>query len=182
MAKKVCVYCASSPHVPQLYLDAARAFGQGLGKRGFDLVYGGGANGLMGEVAKGAMEEGSFVTGVFPQSLFTRFGREIILESVDEIISVQTMAERKAVMAERSNIFVALPGGMGTFEEIIEMLSHRQLHLHDKPCLFVNLEGYFQGILDQFEKAFELQFTREEYRRCYQVAENVDQALDMISL
>lgn len=180
MGKKICVFCASSPHVPVHYLEAAHAFGQGLGERGHDLVYGGGTHGLMGEVARGAMEKGSHVTGVHPQSLFTRFGREIILQSIDELITVDTMAQRKAIMAERSEVFVALPGGMGTFEEIIEVLSHSQLHLHDKPCLLVNLNGYFQGLIDQFDRAFEEQFTDEKYRACYQVTENVSEALDLI--
>lgn len=175
--KTVCVFCGSSRAVGDGYLRAARALGEGLAARGHALVYGGGAHGLMGETARAVMRGGGRVTGVFPDGLFSS---EVILESVDELVRVASMHERKAVMAERADVFAALPGGFGTLEEVTEVLAHRQLGLHAKPCILINLGGYFDPLLAQFERSFAESFTGEEFRAVFQATETVEEALDLL--
>jgi len=140
----VCVYCGSRPGELPVYADAARAVGAEIGRRGWRLVYGGGRAGLMGVVADAALAAGAQVVGVIPQSLM---GRELGHRGLTELHVVQTMHERKMMMAERSDAFIALPGGIGTFEELFEVWSWRQLGYHDKPLALLNVAGYYDGLL-----------------------------------
>jgi uncharacterized protein (TIGR00730 family) len=140
----VCVYCGSRPGELPVYADAAQAVGTEIGRRGWQLVYGGGRAGLMGVVADAALAAGAQVVGVIPQSLM---GRELGHRGLTELHVVQTMHERKMMMAERSDAFLALPGGIGTFEELFEVWSWRQLGYHDKPLGLLNVAGYYDGLL-----------------------------------
>jgi uncharacterized protein (TIGR00730 family) len=140
----VCVYCGSRPGELAAYADAARTVGQEIGHRGWQLVYGGGGSGLMGVVADAALAAGARVVGVIPQSLMAR---EVGHCGLTELHVVDTMHQRKMMMAERSDAFVALPGGIGTFEELFEVWSWRQLGYHDKPLGLLNVASYYEPLL-----------------------------------
>lgn len=140
----VCVYCGSRPGAQPEFADVARSIGAEIGRRGWQLVYGGGRAGLMGIVADAALAAGAPVVGVIPESLM---GRELGHRGLTELHVVQTMHERKLMMAERSDAFLALPGGIGTFEELFEVWSWRQLGYHDKPLGLLNVSGYYDTLL-----------------------------------
>ena len=140
----ICVYCGSRPGDQPGFIEAARATGRWIGEHGGQLVYGGGRSGLMGEVAEATRQAGGRVVGVIPQALVDK---ELANHACDELHIVQTMHERKAMMAERSDAFVALPGGIGTFEELFEVWTWRQLGYHDKPIGLLNADGYYSAML-----------------------------------
>ena len=143
-AFSICVYCGSRLGENPLFANAARAVGQWIGERGGQLVYGGVRSGLMGTVAESARVSGARVVGVIPQALVDK---ELANHACDELHIVQNMHERKAMMAERSDAFVALPGGIGTFEELFEVWTWRQLGYHGKPLGLLNVAGYYDGLL-----------------------------------
>jgi hypothetical protein len=140
----LCVYCGSRLGEREAYAEAARTVGTEIGRRGWQLVYGGGRAGLMGRVADAALAAGAPVIGVIPQSLMDR---EVGHAGLSELHVVQTMHQRKLLMAERSDAFVALPGGIGTFEELFEVWTWRQLGYHDKPVGLLNVDGYYDALL-----------------------------------
>jgi uncharacterized protein (TIGR00730 family) len=140
----LCVYCGSRPGHAPAYAAAARAVGQEIGRRGWQLVYGGGSSGLMGVVADAALESGATVIGVIPRSLMDR---ELGHPGLAELHVVETMHQRKTLMAERSDAFLALPGGIGTFEELFEVWTWRQLGYHDKPVAMLNAAGYYDALI-----------------------------------
>ncbi|MBP3982199.1 MAG: TIGR00730 family Rossman fold protein [Gammaproteobacteria bacterium] len=140
----ICVYCGSRPGENAAFAQAATAVGHWIGSHGGQLVYGGGRSGLMGIVAEATRLAGGRVVGVIPQTLVDK---EQANRQCDELHIVQTMHERKAMMAERSDAFVALPGGIGTFEELFEVWTWRQLGYHDKPVGLLNVAGYYDGLL-----------------------------------
>jgi uncharacterized protein (TIGR00730 family) len=158
---RVCVYCGSSPGLSPRYREVARDLGYELADRGLGLVYGGASVGVMGAVADAALERGGEVIGVIPQSLAVK---EVAHEGLADLIVVGSMHERKALMAELSNGFVALPGGWGTLEEIFEMLTWAQLGLHRKPCGLLNVAGYYDHLFAFLETAFGERFVRDEFR------------------
>lgn len=140
----LCVYCGSRQGELSAYSDAARAVGREIGRRGWQLVYGGGRAGLMGVVADAALDAGASVVGVIPHSLMDR---ELGHVGLTELHVVDTMHQRKTLMAERSDAFLALPGGIGTFEELFEVWTWRQLGYHDKPIGLLNVDGYYDTLL-----------------------------------
>ena len=140
----VCVYCGSRHGRRPAYTAAARALGKAIGSRGWQLVYGGGKVGLMGEVANATLAAGGRVVGVIPESLQQR---EVGHTGLHELHVVPTMHARKQVMAERADLFIALPGGIGTLEELYEVWTWRQLGYHDQPIGLINIEGYFDPLL-----------------------------------
>jgi uncharacterized protein (TIGR00730 family) len=143
-AFSICVYCGSRPGENEAYAQAATAVGAWIGAHGGQLVYGGGRSGLMGTVAEATRRAGGRVVGIIPQALVDK---ELANRACDELHIVQTMHERKAMMAERSDAFIALPGGIGTFEELFEVWTWRQLGYHDKPLGLLNVAGYYDGLL-----------------------------------
>lgn len=143
-AFSVCVYCGSRPGENPAFTQAAQAVGQWIGAHGGQLVYGGGRSGLMGQVAEATRLAGGRVVGVIPQALVDK---ELANRLCDELHIVQTMHERKALMAERSDAFIALPGGIGTFEELFEVWTWRQLGYHDKPIGLLNVAGYYDALM-----------------------------------
>jgi uncharacterized protein (TIGR00730 family) len=145
---RVCVYCGSSEGADPRYRAAARELGAGLAARGIELIYGGGRNGLMGAVADAALAGGGRVTGIIPVHLEHR---EVAHRGISELVVVTDMHQRKRVMAERADAFAVLPGGVGTLDETIEILSWRQLGLHDKPLLMVDIAGYWAPLAELFE-------------------------------
>lgn len=164
--RSLCVYCGSSNVVAPKFLEAAFAFGRLIGRAGIRLVYGGGRVGLMGRVADGTLVEGGQVTGIIPHHLHRH---EVAHGAVSELILVDSMHERKQRMAELSDAFAVLPGGYGTIDEMFEILTWRQLGLHDKPIVLVDLDGYWQALermVDQFAaEGFISQANRSLYHR-----------------
>ena len=144
-AFSICVYCGSRPGEQPAYAEAARAVGTWIGQRQGQLVYGGGKSGLMGIVAEATRAAGGRVVGIIPQALVDK---ELANTACDELHIVSTMHERKAMMAERSDAFLALPGGIGTFEELFEVWTWRQLGYHDKPIGLLNVDNYYSSLLD----------------------------------
>ncbi|NEW85812.1 MULTISPECIES: TIGR00730 family Rossman fold protein [Rhodopseudomonas] len=143
--KTVCVYCGSGPGSNPRFLEAATAFGKELADHGVGLVYGGGAIGLMGAVATSVLDHGGSVTGIIPGFLSAK---EIALDRVSELIVTEDMHERKRLMFERSDAFVALPGGIGTLEELVEQMTWQQLGRHTKPILIADIDGFWQPLLE----------------------------------
>ena len=150
--KSVCVFCGANAGNRPLFGETARAMGEALARRGITLVFGGGRVGLMGAVSAAARDAGGRVVGVIPAALQRK---ELAYDGADlsELIVVKSMHERKARMAELAEGFIALPGGYGTLEEICEMVTWGQLGIHRKPCGVVNVDGYFDGLLGQFDRA-----------------------------
>src|SRR6266478_7174218 len=142
--KALGVYCGSSPGLLPEYKEAATAFGALLAREGIALVYGGGNIGLMGAAADGALQAGGKVIGVIPHALVAK---ELAHRGVTEFYPVETMHQRKQKMADLADGFVALPGGIGTLEEIFEVLTWNQLHIHEKPCAFLNVAGYYDTLI-----------------------------------
>jgi uncharacterized protein (TIGR00730 family) len=159
--KSVCVFCGSSLGVRNIYGEAARRLGYGLAEDGIDIVYGGGGTGLMGELAASALAAGGRVTGVIPAVLAEREGVQAGLTALHVVAD---FCERKRMMAELAEGFIALPGGYGTLEEILEVLSRADLGLHRKPCGLLDVAGFFQPLLDLLDDAVAAGFLRRESR------------------
>jgi len=174
--KNICVYCGSNPGVREEYADAARNLARHLAGHGIGVVYGGASKGLMGVLADSMLAAGGSVVGVIPEALKAR---EIAHRNLTELHVVNSMHERKALMAELSDAFVALPGGFGTLEEIVEMLTWAQLQIHQKPCGLLNVDGYFDSLLAYFEHAEAEGFLRPQHRKMLLVAEN---SAELVSL
>ena len=159
--QRICVFCGSSPGVRPEYSAAAQALGQALVAAGIELVYGGASVGLMGIVARTVLAGGGRVTGVIPRLLAEK---EVALTSLDDLRIVDSMHERKALMAELSDGFIALPGGIGTIEEFVEVLTWAQLGIHNKPCGLLNSVGYYDRLLGFFDQMLEEGFIRPACR------------------
>ncbi len=144
---RLCVYCGSSPGKDPAYAEAARKLGRMLAENDIGLVYGGGSLGLMGEVAKACLEAGGHVIGVIPEFLVRK---EILLENVQELVVTANMHQRKMTMFEKSDGFCALPGGIGTLEELVEMATWLQLGQHVKPIILANINGYWDPLMELF--------------------------------
>jgi uncharacterized protein (TIGR00730 family) len=166
--KRICVYSGSSPGVRHDYADAARELGRTLVHRGIGLVYGGAHVGLMGVVADAVLDAGGDVIGIIPQSLVDK---EVAHVGVRDLRIVNSMHERKALMAELSDGFMALPGGWGTLEELFETVTWAQLGLHRKPCGLVNVAGYFDGLLAFVGHAVREGFLRQAHADALLVAD-----------
>ena len=159
---RLCVFCGSNLGTSPVYRDAAVVMGKLLANRGIELVYGGGNIGLMGVLADAALESGGRVIGVIPESLMAK---EVGHARLTELRIVKSMHERKALMADLSDGFIAMPGGFGTFEEFCEIVTWAQLGIHAKPCGLLNVEGYYDPLLELFDHAVREGFLREGNRR-----------------
>jgi uncharacterized protein (TIGR00730 family) len=159
--RRVCVFCGSSPGARPAYGDAAEEFARLLVEEGIGVVYGGGAVGLMGRLADSVLAAGGEVIGVIPEALVAR---EIGHKGLSQLRVVGSMHERKALMADLADAFVALPGGLGTLEELFEVYTWTQLGLHRKPCGLLDVDGYYDGIARFLAHAVEERFLREEHR------------------
>jgi uncharacterized protein (TIGR00730 family) len=172
--KTICVYCGSGPGANPAFLDAAMEFGRLLAKNKIRLIYGGGSVGLMGAVAESVLDNGGEVTGVIPEFLTAR---EHALTEAQELIVTKDMHERKQIMFERADAFVALPGGVGTLEELVEQLTWSQLGRHQKPILVANIDGFwdpFRALLDHMR---EMEFIRAGLKVNLLVVDQVDDIL-----
>ncbi len=158
--KRICVYCGSSPGELPDYLETARELGRLLARRGIGLVYGGANVGLMGALADAVLKDGGDVIGVITKTLAKR----VVHPALPMLHVVETMHERKAMMFDLSDAFIALPGGIGTLEEYLEVLTWAQLGLHEKPCGLLDVRGYFQGLLTFLDHAVEQRFIKPKHR------------------
>jgi uncharacterized protein (TIGR00730 family) len=163
MGKKICVYASSSDGIPMKYHMVVEELGSALANDGWDLVFGGGKVGLMGTIAK-AMVGKSKLIGVLPDFLHQR---GLAFDRLNQLIITKDMQERKAVMASQADAFIALPGGWGTLEEIMEILTLKQLQLHTKPIVFLNYEGFYDSLISFFEKAIAEQFIKPSSRTLF---------------
>ena len=173
----ICVYAGSSPGARPAYAEAAQALGQAIAGRGLGLVYGGGDVGLMKVVADAAMAAGGHVTGIIPRTLLER---EIGHGALTELLVVETMHERKLAMAERADAFVALLGGIGTVEELVEVLTWTQLGVHDKPCAVFDVEGYWQPLIALLDHAVTERFLPAQHRSMLLTGTAPDELLDAL--
>src|SRR6185312_16575762 len=149
--RSVCVYCGSSTGRDEAYLKAGHLLGRSLAKSGLRLVYGGGTKGIMGAVCEGALQAGGAVTGIIPRFLMNKEATENALGRLSELVVTENMHERKHIMFERSDAFVALPGGIGTVEEIVEIMTWAQLGHHRKPIVFGNVNGFWNPMMALME-------------------------------
>jgi len=173
----VCVFCSANANLNPLLVTTARDLGTALAEKGHTLVYGGGKVGLMGEVATAAKAAGGRVIGIIPKALALR---EIAYLEADELIVSQDMLTRKALMMERSEIFLALPGGLGTLDEILEVITHCQLGYHQKHTLLINIEGFFDPLHAYLCQLANSGFVRQPLERLYTLARDVQEAMNRI--
>lgn len=167
----VCVYCGSSARADQVYKDAAAALGRAIAAKGWDLVYGGGRVGLMGIVADSALAAGSKVVGIIPKHIQAR---EIEHTDLTELHIVDSMHTRKQMMVDRADAFVILAGGLGTLDEFFEILTWKQLGLHDKPVVMLNVNGYWDKMLDAIRHIASEKFMRDEDLAMFQIVNSVE--------
>ena len=173
--KRICVFCGSSPGAEPEYLETARRLGQALVQRKIGLVYGGARVGIMGEIAKTVHELNGEVIGVIPRDLFEK---EVAFVGLSDLRVVESMHERKALMAELSDGFIALPGGLGTIEEFFEVLTWGQLNFHQKPCGLLNVAHYYDRLLEFLDVMLDQQFIDADHRQMVLVEENPDVLLE----
>jgi uncharacterized protein (TIGR00730 family) len=176
--KRVAVYCGSSNGNDPSFLNEAVALGEAIAATGLGLVYGGASVGLMGAVADSALAGGAEVIGVLPEVLS---GSEIAHRGLTRLEIVQTMHERKARMVKLADAFLMLPGGYGTLDEMMEIVTWKQLRLHAKPCILINTAGYWDGLLEFLDRAVDAGFLKLENRHLLQVAATADAAVKMVA-
>lgn len=176
--KSLCVFCGSSFGHRELFRETAEELGRRLAKSGIRLIYGGGNVGLMGVVANAVLDHGGEVTGVIPQFLKDW---EVAHLDVTDLLVTQTMHERKAIMAERADGFVALPGGFGTLDELFEILTWKQLRLHTKPIVLLNVGGFFDPLIAMVEKMVTEGYVSTQNRQLLQVAATLDEVFDLFA-
>jgi cytokinin riboside 5'-monophosphate phosphoribohydrolase len=177
MTKALCVYCSSSDRLVEKYYTAADTLGKLMVARDWSLVYGGGHTGLMGRLSRSVKSHGGRVVGVIPEFMMEK---ELAFDKADEMITVTTMRERKLAMEMRAEAFLALPGGWGTLEEILEIITLRQLDVLRKPCVLLNQGGFYDDLLHLFERMIAEHFTKPSNRQLFGVAQTAEEALDLI--
>lgn len=174
---KICVFCSSSNAVNNCYFEAAEELGRLISANNYELIYGGANVGLMEHVARYVKHGKGYVTGVIPQKIHDF---NLTSKHPDEVIITPTMDERKRKMREISDAFIALPGGFGTLEEILEVITLKQLDYHRKPIVFINTNGFFNALIEQFRVSYEERFAKQTYKSLYKIVDNPEQALDYL--
>ncbi len=169
--KRICIFCGSNNGANPIFLETAEMVGKFLADEKIGLVYGGGRVGLMGKLADTVLENGGQVIGVIPQSLADK---EVAHQDLTELHIVNSMHERKALMAEFADGFIALPGGFGTFEELCEIITWAQLGIHSKPCALLNVDGFFDNLVAMFDLATSEQFVRAEHRQIVLIESEIE--------
>ena len=175
--RRVCVFCGSQTGIGTRYATAAQSLGQLLCQKGWGLVFGGGHIGLMGVIADEVLAGGGEVIGVIPRDLVER---ELAHQGLSRLRITNSMHERKQLMFDQADAFIAMPGGMGTLEELGEMLTWAQLGYHEKPCGLLNVNGYFTPLLEFFDQAVREGFLRPQHRKLLRVHENPEILLEMM--
>ena len=177
--KAICVYCSSNDSIDKVYYKAATDLGHRIGELGLDLIFGGASIGLMGAVARGVHNKGGRVVGVIPE-FFRKKDKTIEYADADELIVTDNMRNRKAIMDEHSDAFIVLPGGIGTLEEVIEIISMKQLCLTNKPVVFINTNNFYDGLISNFKKIVDLKFAKASTLDLFSVCPDPKSALDFI--
>ena len=177
MGIPICVFCASSNDASPRYLEVARKLGRLMVERDHTLIYGGGSVGLMGELAREVQQGGGRVVGVIPERLSTE---EIAFEAAEELLVTADMAERKNIMIERAEAFICLPGAFGTLDEMLEIITLKQLDYHDKPIVLVNTDGFYDTLLGFFRRLEEERLIYKECLELYEAVSDVESALDLL--
>lgn len=177
MTKLLCVYCASSDRLDPKYYSVAAELGRQMVLQGWGLVYGGGKTGTMGAVARAVKQSGGKVVGVIPEFMKVR---ELAYDEADELVTVITMRERKLMMEARADAFVTLPGGWGTLEEILEILTLRQLDVVKKPCVFLNQDGFYDDLLRLFDRMLTEKFFKPSNMELFRVARTVPEVFEQL--
>ena len=177
--KSICVFCSSSNSIDDVYVETAIELGHRIGKLGLNLVYGGGSIGLMGAVARATHEKGGRVIGVIPK-FFIEKDKDFEYGEADELIIVETMRIRKAIMDERADAFISLPGGIGTLEEAIEIMSMKQLGLTGKPLVFINTNNFYDDLMSNLRKMASLKFAKSSTLELFSVCPDPSSALEFI--
>jgi uncharacterized protein (TIGR00730 family) len=176
--QSICVYSSSSDTVDPAYFELATALGAAIGRRGDRLVFGGSNTGLMGVVAQAVKDHGGEVVAVIPEIMR---GTPYVFDRADELVTTKDLRARKAEMEMRADAFVALPGGLGTLDELIEILAAKQLHFHQKPIVLVNFKGFYEPLAVFFEHLFRERFaSAEHHRHLYHLAGHIEEALSYI--
>ncbi len=175
--KTICVYCSSSNNLPEKYYVMSKELGEKIALNNYNMVYGGTTVGMMGVIANNALENGSEVVGVIPERIAS-FGLKH--PALAKVVVTKDMRERKATMEKFADVFIAAPGGFGTFEEVFEILVAKQLGYHDKPIIFLNFENYYENMLKMFDTLYENKFAKEEMKSLYYVANTVDDVFEYI--
>ena len=171
---KICVFGAASHTIDKKYIEMVEQMGEEMAKRGHSLVFGGGANGLMGAAARGVKKGGGYILGVIPK-FFEDESVESVFEECDQLIEPDTMRERKQLMEDNAEAFIITPGGIGTFEEFFEILTLKQLCRHNKPIAIYNINGYYNEILHAIEVATKKNFIRGGCLDLFKICENTDE-------
>ncbi|MCR4435659.1 MAG: TIGR00730 family Rossman fold protein [Clostridiales bacterium] len=177
MNKVICVYSASSTNIDTIYFDVAAELGKQIALRKDILLYGGGLLGLMGATARAVHSCGGKVIGVIPKALNIE---GVVYNTCDELIVTEGMRERKSVMDSRSHAFIALPGGYGTLEELLEIITLKQLKYHNKPIVILNINHFYDKLLEQFQEIMDRQFAKPECKKLYHVTSGISAALEYI--
>jgi uncharacterized protein (TIGR00730 family) len=175
--RSICVYCGSSPGINPAYAEAARSLGRALAENGVGLVYGGGGLGLMGEIARSVLEHGGRVTGIIPEFLSEK---ERMLLDATELNVVKDMHERKRLMFDKADAFVALPGGIGTLEELVEQLTWAQLGRHNKPIVLVDIEGFWSPLVELLAHLRGEGFIRQDMDVRLRTVDRAEDVLDAV--
>ena len=176
---KICVFGAASPKIDKDYIRRVEALGEEMVKRGHSLVFGGGGNGLMGAAARGVQSRGGYIVGVIP-SFFENENIEAVFEYCDEVVETATMRERKQIMEDRSDAFIIVPGGIGTFEEFFEIMTLRQLCRHNKPIALYNINGYYNELNAMMQAAVDKGFVRSAVDALYKTTDDIDELFEFL--
>jgi cytokinin riboside 5'-monophosphate phosphoribohydrolase len=174
--KRICVFCSSSDAVDVKYKNAAVEIGQNIVKNNYELVYGGAKVGLMGLVAKTVKKNGGKVIGIIPSAI-----KAVAYENCDELIFTSSLRDRKELMDKKSDAFISLPGGFGTLEEAMEFLTLKQLHFHERPMIFFNINGYYDHLKKLFEVFYKESFSKKESRALYEFSDNIQSIFKYLS-
>ncbi len=175
--KAVCVYASGSKTLGPSYIEEAEELGRLIAQSGLALVFGGGTDGLMGAVARGAAENGGRIIGIVPEMMNVK----ALLFDCSELIITSGMRERKALMEQKADAFIALPGGFGTLEELLEIITLRQLGVHQKPIAAVNTNGFYSGLASQFDETVRQGFAKQGAASVYKICANAREAMDYIA-
>ncbi len=176
---KICVFGAASAHIDDLYIKTVEDLGEQMARRGHSLVFGAGGTGLMGAVARGVKRGGGKIHGVVP-SFFKENGVEQLYEHCDEMTYTETMRERKAIMEDEADAFIITPGGVGTFEELFEVITLKQLNRHDKAIVFLDIDGYYEGMRAFMRTACDRKFVTESCLTLYETFTTAKEVLDYL--
>jgi uncharacterized protein (TIGR00730 family) len=177
MSKNICVYSSSSNVIDPVFFRSANELAEKMAKKGHKLVYGGGCIGLMGEMARTMHHFGGFVRGIIPERLNIQ---GVCYDAADELIVTKDMRDRKALMEDHSDAFIALPGGFGTLEEISEIITGKQLGFHNKPAVILNIDGFYNPLIEFFENIYGFKFSKPAFRDSYLVTASIDEGLEYI--